>query len=113
MPSSLHDLEVLPRLRHDRLVRRNDEEHGVDAASPREHVAHEALVAGNVHEGEPDALPLRMCEPEIDRDPAPLLFRQTVRVDSRQGLDQGGLAVVDVAGRAHEEAFHARKAIRR
>ena len=41
--------------------------------------------------------------------PAPLLLGQPVGVDARQGLDQGGLAVVDVPGRADQEALHGRR----
>jgi hypothetical protein len=37
-------------------------------------------------------------ESQVDGDAAFLLFRQAVRLDAGQCADQGGLAVVDVAG---------------
>ncbi len=46
------DVKVLTRLRHDRLVGRDDEHHEVHAADSGEHVLHEAFVAGHVHERE-------------------------------------------------------------
>ena len=49
-PEQPHDVEVLARLRHDGLVRRDDEQHRVDPSRAREHVAHETLVPGHVHE---------------------------------------------------------------
>ena len=44
------DVEVLAGLGHDRLVGRHHQHHRVDAVGPRQHVAHEALVAGHVDE---------------------------------------------------------------
>jgi hypothetical protein len=72
----------------------------------REHVANETLVSRHVDEGDPDALPLRVRESEIDRDPATLLFRKTVGVDSGQRVDERGLPVVDVPRRADHESLH-------
>src|SRR5207302_10958805 len=80
----------------------------VDATDPGEHVLHEALVAGDVHDldREPAGL-LEEREAEVDRDATRLLLRQAVGVDAGQRLDQRGLAVVDVAGRPdHDVAGH-------
>ena len=41
---------------------------------------------------------LERREAQVDRDAALLLGRQAIGVDACQGVDQGGLAVVDVAG---------------
>ncbi len=38
--------------------------------------------------------------------PAPLLLREAIGVDPGQGLHEGRLAVIDVAGRADEKALH-------
>jgi hypothetical protein len=43
---------------------------------------------------------------QIDGYSAPLLFFQAVGIDAGQGLDQGGLAVVDVSGGADDDRFH-------
>ena len=48
----------------------------------------------------PHAIPLRVREAEVDRDPPLLLFRETVGIDARQRLDERGFTVIDVAGRA-------------
>src|SRR2546422_7598749 len=44
------------------------------------------------------------CEPQVDRDAAPLLLLPAVGVDPGQRLDERCLAVVDVPGRADYEA---------
>ena len=46
------DLEVLARLRHDRFVGGDDQQHRIDAAGASQHVPDESLVAGHVHEGD-------------------------------------------------------------
>ena len=104
-----HDLEMLPGLGHHGFVGGDDHEHRLDAAGAGEHVAHEALVARNVHEGHPDSVPLGMGEPEVDGDPAALLLGKAVGVDPRERLHERGLAVIDVAGRPDEEPFHGRR----
>ena len=45
------DLEVLARLRHDRFVGGDHQQHRIDAAGASQHVPDESLVAGHVHEG--------------------------------------------------------------
>ncbi len=50
-----------------------------------------------------------MRETQIDRDPALLLLGQAVGVDARQGLHQRRLAMVDVPGRADQEALHGKR----
>ena len=47
-----------------------------------------------------------MGKAEIDGDAAALFFFQTVGINAGQGFDQRGLAVVDVAGGADDDAFH-------
>ena len=97
------DREVFPRLRHHALVRRDDEHREVDAADARQHVLHEALVAGDVDDLDREAGLLEEREPQIDGDAPRLLLGQAIRVDSGEGLHEGGLAVVDVAGGADHD----------
>ena len=47
-----------------------------------------------------------MGEAEIDGDTAALLFFQTVGVDTGEGFDQRGLAMVNVSGGADDDGFH-------
>ena len=41
-------------------------------------------------------------EAQVDGHPALFLFPETVRVDARQGLDESGLAMVDVTRGAYD-----------
>src|SRR5690606_20354795 len=69
------------------------------APDPGEHVAQEAMVARHVDEADgPPRGQRGVGEAEIDRQTAPLLLGEAVRVGPRQRLDQRRLAVVDVAG---------------
>ena len=81
------------------------DQHGeVDAAGAGQHVLDEALVAGHVDDPDREAARLlEEGEAELDGDAARLLLRQAVGVDAGEGLDQRGLAVVDVAGRADDD----------
>ena len=45
-------------------------------------------------------------KPEFDRDPALFLLFQPVRVDPGEGLDEGGLAMIDMAGGSQNDLFH-------
>ena len=96
--------QVLARLRHHAVVRRDHEHEHVDAGRAGDHRAHEPLVPGHVDDGDPaPRRQLERCIAELDRDPARLLLREPVGVDARQGGDERGLAVVDVAGGAESQ----------
>ena len=64
---------------------------------------HKTLVAGNVHNADAKTVKVEIRKPKVDRDPAFLLFRQTVGIHSRQAADQTRFAVVDVTGRAEDQ----------
>ena len=53
-PSRLAYVHVLARLRHDRLVGRDDEEHHIDAPRPSHHVPHETLMTRHVYDPDED-----------------------------------------------------------
>ncbi len=97
----VEDLEVLAGLGHDAFIGGDDEEGEVDGAGAGEHVADEADVAGDVDDGDVAAggegAP---GEAELDGEAALLLFAEAVGVGAGEGFDEGGLAVVDVAGGA-------------
>ena len=106
------NVEVLARLRLDGFVRRDDEQHQIDAAHAGQHVFDETLVTRHVHEAQPQGgRQLQVRETDIDGDAAALLLFQPVRVDAGERLDQRGLAVIDVAGRAHDDVLHPLKFI--
>ena len=103
------DFEVLARLRHDRIVGGDDEQGEVDAGGAGEHVLDEALVAGHVDDAEAEVAEVEAGEADVDGDAAGLFLGQAVAVDAGEGLDERGLAVVDVAGGAEDQvAWHVR-----
>ena len=98
------DRDVLERLRSCALGRVDHEQEEVDPGRAGDHRADEALVARHVDQREPP--PVRQLErrvAEVDRDPAPLLLRQPVRVLPRQRPHEPRLAVVDVPGGADRQ----------
>ena len=97
------DVQVLAGLRHGAIVGGDDEQRKVDAGGTGQHVVDQLLVAGHVDEAERTARRERgVGVAEIERDATRLLFLQSVAVDTGEGFDQGGLAVVDVAGGADD-----------
>ena len=50
---------------------------------------------------------LQVGEADVDGDAAAFLFFQAVGIDAREGLHQGGFAVVDVAGGPDDDVLHA------
>ena len=99
----LADVQVLAGLRHHAFLGRDHQEHRVDAPGAGDHRAHEGLVAGDVDDaGRESAAELPGGEAELDGDAAALLLGEAVGVDAGEGADEGGLAVVDVAGGADD-----------
>ena len=92
------------RLRPGALGGVDHEQEEVDAGRTGDHVADEALVAGDVDDGEPtSAGQVERRVAEVDRDPARLLLGQTVGVLAGQGSDEPGLAVIDVTRRPESQ----------
>ena len=101
------DVEMLPRLRLDGFIRRDHQQHQVDARDSSQHVAHKTLMAGNVHEAQsqgfaPGQGQLQMGKPEVDGDAAALFFLQAIGVDSGQRFHQSGFSVINVPGGAYD-----------
>ena len=97
------NIQMLTRLRHHRIVGGDHQHRQVEARGPRKHVADEPLVAGDVDQGQADRAQIERRESEVDGHAPGLLLGQAVGVDAGQGADQGGLAVVDVTGRAQDQ----------
>ena len=105
----LADREVLASLGHDAFVRCDDEHHEVETRGAGDHRPHELLVPGHVDDRDLEVVREReRCETELDRDAARLLFREAIEVATGQCMNEGGLAVVDVAGGAEDEALDRR-----
>ena len=104
----MKDVQVLDGLRHHAVVGRDREQHQVDAVGAGEHVADETLVPGDVDDaGAPAVRQIERRKAEIDRNAALLLFLQPVGILTGQGLDEAGLAVVDVSGGADDPVHEA------
>jgi hypothetical protein len=63
-------------------------------------------VAGHVNEADAHVAEVKLREPEVNGDAAPLLFRQTVCIHARKRAHQSCLPVVYVAGRADDDGSH-------
>jgi hypothetical protein len=103
------NLQVLPALRHRPVVDGNGQQGVLVRGHPRHHVVDETVMARHVDEPERTAALLQIGEAEIDGQTAPPLLRQAVGGDAGERLDQGGLAVVHMAGEGddHEGACNA------
>ena len=98
-------------LRLDAFIGGYDQQHQVDAAHARQHVAHEALVAGDVDEAYANAAAVgggefEVSETDIDRNAAPLFFFQAVGINAGQRFDERGFSVIDMPGGADDDGFH-------
>jgi hypothetical protein len=71
--------------------------------STGEHVFDEAFVTGNVYETELEIVKFEIREPEIDRDPASLLFGKTIRISTCESSYESAFPVIYVAGPADNE----------
>ena len=100
---------MLVRLRARALPRVDDQEEEVDPGGACDHRAYEALVSGNVDDGEAaSAGQLERRVAEVDGDPAPLLFGQAIRVLPGERPHEPRLPVVDVACRADRQRHQRR-----
>src|SRR5580704_6693901 len=102
---------MLASLRLDGFVGCDYQQHKVNAADAGQHVADETLVAGDIDEAEAQSFAagsgkFKMCETDVDGDATALFFLEAVGVDAGEGLDQRGLAVVDVASGADDDGLH-------
>ncbi len=96
----IEDLQVLGGLRHHPVIRRHHQQGGVDAAGAGQHGVDEALMPGHVDESQRAGIGIA----EVDGHAAPLLLRQPVGIDAGERAHQRGLAVVDMARGADDQA---------
>ena len=97
---------MLAGLRHDRFVGGDHEEDEVDSADAGQHVLDELLMPRYVDEPEPQVVPqIEVRETDVNGDATALFFLEAVGIDTGEGFDQRGLAVIDVAGCADDDVF--------
>ena len=99
------NVKVLARLRLDRFVRRDHQQHQIDPADARQHVPHKSLVPRHIHQPQPSLPELQKRESQVNRDAAPFFFFQAVGVRAGERLDQRGFAVVDVSSGADNDVL--------
>ena len=75
---------MLARLRHDALVRSDNQEHQVDSVSASQHILYKALVARNIDESDAHVAEIKVGKTNINCDSATLLFRKPIGIDARQ-----------------------------
>ena len=113
-PKKPKDFQMLARLGHHRVIGRHDQHCQVEPRCARQHVADESFMPRHIDQGQAAALQSQRREPDVDRDPA-LFFRgQPIGVNTRQGADQGRLAMVNMPRRSQNQitlaACHCRSA---
>jgi hypothetical protein len=87
-------------LRHHAFVSRDDERDHVNPVCARQHVLDETLMTRNVYEADGEVSQSKLGEAQINRNPAPLLFRQTIRVHARQRTHKRSFPVIYMTGSA-------------
>ena len=91
-------------LGHPGVIGGDDEDGEVDGSNAGDHVVDEVGVAGDIDDADLEGVVSgrsgegEVSEAELDGDAALLFFGEAVRVGAGESLDEGGLAVVDVAG---------------
>ena len=96
--------QMLPRLRHDPLVRSDDEHDRIDARCAGHHLPYEALMPRDVDDADdPVVRKDQRRKPKLDGN-APFLFLfEAVAIHPRERLDERRLSVIDMPRRAEDE----------
>jgi hypothetical protein len=105
----LQDGQVFTRLRHDAVVRRDDQQREIDSTGTGHHRVHQPLMARDVDETQgltPGHGGVGIAK--FYGDSAFFFFLEPVRIDTGQGAHQAGFAVINVTGSADD---HRRKAL--
>ena len=95
------DGEVLHGLRLYTFLGGDNQHHSSDASGPGEHVVNKQAVARHINEADSEWTSrgrgsIEEGEAEIDGYTAPLLFRQSIRIDTSKSTNQCSLAVIDM-----------------
>ena len=74
----------------------------------RQHVLHETLVPGDVHEAQSELPRLgEKSEAQVYSDPSLFFFFEPIRIGPGERLYQSALPVIDVPRRSHDDVLHA------
>src|SRR6201989_3436325 len=104
------DVEMFLGLWLDTLVRCNDEHHGIDAPSARQHVTNEERVSWHIDEADGHRLTVRQLrlersEAKVDGYASPLLLRQAIGIHPGKSTDECRLSVIDMTGSADHDGI--------
>ena len=99
------NFEMLARLQLDTFIRRDYQQHQVNPARTRQHVAHEPLVPRHIHQAQPHALELQKRKTQIQRDTPALFFLQPVWIRASQRFHKRGFAMVNVPRSPDDNVF--------
>src|SRR5258708_40058556 len=94
---------MFARLRLNRFLDCNRQQHHIDAGRSSKHVPDEPLMSGGMHEAKSHLTFFPESKTQIDGDASALFFFQTVRMRAGQSFDQGRFAVVDMTGSADDD----------
>jgi hypothetical protein len=100
-------------LRLDPFIRRNYQQHEIDAAYASEHVAHKTLVPGDINESEPNPSAIRsreleMSKSDVDGDAASFFLFEAIGIDSGQRFHERCFAMINMSGGPHNHGLHLR-----
>lgn len=94
---------MFARLRLNRFIGCNYQQHNIDAGRSSKHVPDEPFMSGDIHEAKSHVTFFPECKTQIDGDASALFFFQTVRMRAGQSFDQRRFAVVDMTGGADDD----------
>ena len=98
---------MLTSLRHGTIVDGYDQQPEVDGGNSGEHVAHEAVMAGDVHEPERVSFTqILISEAEIDSEAALSLLGQSIGVHPGERAHEKCFSMIDVTGGSDQHREH-------
>src|SRR5260370_30209087 len=92
---------MLARLRLNRFIGCNYQQHNIDAGRSSKHVPDEPFMSGDIHEAKSHVTLIQECKTQIDCDASAIFFFPTVRMPAGQSFYQLLFAVVDMTGGAY------------
>ena len=101
---------MLQCLGHDTIVGSNDQQQMITGIGTAKHLMDEFLVSRHIHKIQADRIiDPQMRKPRLNGDTAFFFFGKSIRVNLRQGLDQRGLAMIDMTSSCDDHGFTLRR----
>ena len=90
---------MFPGLRHDTVIGSYHQQAHLDAGHPPDHILHQPVVPRNIDQGD---IAGQEGKADVDGHAPAFLLGLGVGIHTGEGLDQGRLAMVDVAGQTDD-----------